>query len=263
MRFQPHRLLNGIRLENRCSLYDAQSMIKKRLAAYGVHCLTALGIVPAGLATIEISSPNCDPRIVFLWLLFATLIDAVDGPLARRFHVNRYAPSIDGRTIDDLLDYLTFAFIPLLLIWRMNWMPAGLGWTVLIAMGASLFGFAHVQAKDEANGFFRGFPSYWNAFALYAGVSSAMVSPWLTAISLWGLSALTVAPVWVIYPNLTPQRWKPVVMIGAGLWTITLLIMLWFYPRPREELVLLSLLYPAFYTILSWHLRRRLVQRPE
>ena len=33
------------------------------------------------------------------------------------------APDIDGRTIDDIVDYLTFTFIPMLLVWRMGWVP--------------------------------------------------------------------------------------------------------------------------------------------
>ncbi|TWT56206.1 CDP-alcohol phosphatidyltransferase family protein [Allorhodopirellula solitaria] len=232
-------------------------MHRKRLIAYSVHVLTASGVVPAALAAMEIASPTCDPRIVFLWLLLSTLIDAIDGPLARRFHVKKYAASIDGRTIDDLLDYLTFAFIPLLLIWRMQWMPIGLGWTVVLAMGASLFGFAHTEAKDETDGFFRGFPSYWNAFALYAGIFSTLFSPWLTAITLWILTVLTVAPVRMIYPNLAPRAWKPTVMIGALLWTLILLAMLYSFPRPPIVLVAVSLLYPVFYAFLSWHLSRR------
>jgi phosphatidylcholine synthase len=231
-------------------------MKTKSITAYAVHILTASGIVPAALAMMEIASPACDPPVVFLWLLLGTLIDAVDGPLARRFHVKHYAASIDGRTIDDLLDYLTFAFIPLLLIWRMQWMPNGLGWTVVFAMGASLFGFAHTGAKDEANGFFRGFPSYWNAYALYAGVFSAMLSPWLTAITLWALTILTVAPIWVIYPNLAPRKWKPSLILGALLWTIALLVMLWYFPYPPSTLLALSLVYPAYYAIISWYLRR-------
>ena len=237
-------------------------MIKERIAAYSVHALTALGIVPAALATMEVASVTCDARVVFLWLLLSTLIDAVDGPLARRCHVKKFAASIDGRTIDDLLDYLTFAFIPLLLIWRMEWLPSGLGWTVMLAMAASLFGFAHTKAKDEASGFFRGFPSYWNAFALYAGVFSTIVSPWLTALTLWTLTVLTVAPVWVIYPNLAPKKWRSAVLVGALLWTVAMLAMLWTFPRPPIALVLLSLVYPAFYAVLSWHLWHSIRDRP-
>lgn len=236
------------------------STARERFAAYSVHLLTASGIIPAAFAVIEIAQPDCDPRIVFSLLLLATLIDAIDGPLARRFHVKRHAADISGRSIDDLIDYLTFAFIPLLLIWRMEWMPTGLGATVVLAMMASLFGFAHEEAKDEANGFFRGFPSYWNAVALYAGIFSETISPWLTAACVWSLTILTVSPVWLIYPNLAPSRWKPSIMIGALLWTASLVALLAFYPNVPIWLLTLSLIYPAYYAIISIHCRRLIVE---
>ncbi|MCO8123147.1 phosphatidylcholine synthase [Stieleria sp. TO1_6] len=226
----------------------------KRVLAYSVHLLTVSGIVPAALAVMQIASPDCDPRLVFLWLLLATLIDAIDGPLARKFDVKHHAPAIDGRTIDDLLDYLTFAFIPLLLIWRMDWMPPGWSWTVIVAMGASLIGFAHSEAKDETHGFFRGFPSYWNAFALYAGILSTLLSPWLTAALLWVLTVLTVSPVRVLYPNLAPARWKPIVLTGALIWAGSMLYLLYDFPRPSLWAVGISLLYPLFYALLSFYL---------
>ncbi|MEZ6089653.1 MAG: CDP-alcohol phosphatidyltransferase family protein [Pirellulaceae bacterium] len=238
------------------------SNLHKRLPAYSVHVLTASGIVPAAFAMMEIAEPDCDPRLVLLLLLLTTLIDAIDGPLARKFHVKRYADKISGRTIDDLIDYLTFAFIPLLLIWRMDWMPPGLGWTVVFALMASLFGFAHQQAKDEANGFFRGFPSYWNAVALYSGIFTTTLSPWLTATCVWSLTILTVAPVWFIYPNLAPPKWKPSIMIGAFLWTLTLLALLAFYPNPPVWLLILSLLYPIYYAVVSVYCRVHSPQAP-
>nr|WP_201767227.1 phosphatidylcholine synthase [Rhodopirellula sallentina] len=222
------------------------------LSAYLVHLLTASGIVPAALAMHELSRPQCDPRLVFAYLMLTTLIDSIDGPLARRFEVKRYAPSIDGRVIDDLLDYLTFAFIPLMLIWRMGWMPAGFGGSVMFAMGASLLGFAHREAKDESRGLFRGFPSYWNLYAIYAGVFSTQWSPWVTAITLWGLSIMTVLPVWVIYPNLAPLRWWRPVFWGGLIWTGCLVaILFWDYPNSPLGLVLVSLLYPMFYVWAS------------
>lgn len=225
--------------------------------AFLVHLLTASGIVPAALAMREIGQPDCDPRVVFLYLLLTTLIDAVDGPLARRLDVKVNSPRIDGRTIDDLLDYLTFAFIPLMLIWRMDWMPLGLGFTVVFAMAASLLGFAHCQAKDEARGVFRGFPSYWNLYAIYAGAFSVQWSPWVTAISLWILTALTVSPVWVIYPNLAPPPWKKPILVGGILWTLSLIAILALnYPSTPPELILLSLSYPVFYVVASYqHVR--------
>lgn len=208
------------------------------------------------MAAFEITQPDCDPRWVLVLLLLTTVIDGIDGPLARRLEVKRYAAAIDGRTIDDLLDYLTFAFLPLLLIWRMEWLPEGFGWTVMLAMGASLLGFANVQAKDEQRGMFRGFPSYWNAFALYAGVFSATIHPWLTAVSLWALTALTVAPVWLIYPNLCPAKWKASIMGGAIAWVALMLAMLIWFPHPPLWLTILSLVYPAYYGYASWRVHR-------
>lgn len=237
-------------------LNDDSAGIRQRAIAYGVHVLTASGIIPASLAMHEIIQSDCDPRRVFGWLLLTTLIDAVDGPLARRCRVKELAASIDGRTIDDLLDYLTFAFIPLMLVWRMNWLPEGLGFTVAIAMGASLFGFAHRDAKDERNGFFRGFPSYWNVAAFYAGVLYHGWGPWPVAAMIWSLAGLTIMPIWLVYPNLAPTRHRTWLLVGVAVWASILIAMLFLYPDPPVWLLLISLVYPAVYVAASYVLWR-------
>ena len=75
----------------------------------------------------------------------------------------------------------------------MGWLPGSanghdgfdlsLAW-VAPAMMASLLGFANTGAKDEAAGFFLGFPSYWNLYAYYAGYWSTHGGAWLSAASL-------------------------------------------------------------------------------
>jgi phosphatidylcholine synthase len=219
----------------------------RRILGYAVHAYTASGVVFAFLAAWEMMSAECDPRSVFACLLAAVLIDATDGPLARWVDVGRTAPAIDGRVIDDLLDYLTYAFLPLLLIVRMGWLPAGWEWTVTPAMGASLFGFAHVNAKFDEEGFFRGFPSYWNIFAFYAGWISATLDPWITAAMLWLLAVLTVSPIRLLYPNRAPAPWRIPILAGAALWAVVLAAMIPTYPRVPPWLGLLSLTYPALY----------------
>jgi phosphatidylcholine synthase len=199
-----------------------------------------------------------DERVVFAWLVLAVMIDAVDGPLARAWDVKRFAPDIDGRTIDDIVDYFTFTFIPLLLVWRMGWVPGapgipGVGW-VVPALIASLLGFANVGAKDEAAGYFRGFPSYWNIAAFYAGLSFyglGETGQWLNGVALVALAALTVSPVRFLYPNLAPRPWKLPVMLGAALWLALLLWMLPGYRTTPGWAVAVSLIYPAFYATLS------------
>jgi phosphatidylcholine synthase len=234
------------------------SLFPARARAYVVHLLTASGVVAAFLAVAELLRDAPDERVVFGWLVVAVVIDAVDGPIARAWDVKRFAPEIDGRTIDDIVDYLTFTFIPLLLVWRMGWVPfapglPGAAW-IVPALLASLLGFANVGAKDEAAGYFRGFPSYWNIAAYYAGLAFYGLGPagqWLNAVVLLALAALTVSRVRFLYPNLTPQPWKFPVLLGAAAWLVMLLGMLLVYRRVPAWLVGLSLTYPAFYAILS------------
>lgn len=229
----------------------------QRARAHFVHLYTASGVGLAFLAAMEICAPRPDPRMVFLWLALAVAVDASDGPLARRWHVKRWAPRIDGRTIDDIVDYLTFTFLPLLLVWRMGWVPEpGAAW-VIPALVASLFGFANTGAKDEAGGFFLGFPSYWNVVAFYAGIWHWLYGPWPNALVILALAALTVMPVGFLYPNLAPRPWRVPVTLGAFLWTALAVWMVLDYPRVPAWAMWVSLIYPAFYTVLSLRLRAR------
>lgn len=223
----------------------------QRMRGYAVHAYTAAGAGLAFLAAAELCSAQPSARAVFLWLFAAVFVDATDGPLARAWQVKRWVPLIDGRTIDDIVDYLTFTFVPLLLLWRMDWLPEPRALWVIPALIASLFGFAHREAKDEAAGFFRGFPSYWNIVAFYAGLWTIPEGRWVNAALVLALALLTVLPVRFIYPNLAPRPWKLPLMVGGLVWGGILLAMLVQYPRVPLWLTGLSLLYPAWYTVLS------------
>ena len=226
----------------------------QRVRAYSVHVYTASGVALAFLAALEMTRPQPDARYVLLLLFGAVFIDATDGPFARRWKVKRWAANIDGRTIDDLVDYLTFTFIPLLLMARMQWLPEPVSLWIVPALIASLFGFANREAKDEDDGFFRGFPSYWNVVAFYAGFAQGPTGVWFNAALVVGLAALTVAPVRFIYPNLAPRRWKVSLLVGAAVWVAILCVMLARYPHAPGWLIAVSLIYPAFYTVLSFAL---------
>ena len=232
-------------------------------AAHAVHVLTASGIAFLFLAAVEIAAADTRAWLVFVYFLGATFTDAIDGPLARRADVKRNAASVDGRTIDDLVDYIGFTFLPLLLIYDQGWLPNDVvAAAVLIpAAIASLLGFAHTHAKDEAAGFFRGFPSYWNIIALYAGLAASLLGPagqWLNAAVVLGLAVMTVSPVWLLYPNLAPRPWKTPVRLGSYAWALLVIGMLPFFPDDVPGwVVLASLIYPAFYLYASLHLRHR------
>jgi len=225
-----------------------------KIRAYFVHLFTAAGIIFAFLAAAETCTAGPDPRWVFFWLAIAVMIDVFDGPLARRWEIKNWALRISGRTIDDIVDYLTFTFIPLLLAWRMHWLTPPGGLWVVLAMGTSLFGFANTNAKQEQEGFFLGFPSYWNIYAYYAGILSAHGGALVSTIVLLLLSILTVVPVRFVYPNQAPKPWRSVLLVGGIIWAALLLSVLPGYPDIPAAVVWISFIYPLFYVILSIYL---------
>src|SRR5690606_27658971 len=132
-----------------------------------------------------------DERSAFLYLALAAIIDATDGPLARRWQIKKVLPHIDGRRLDDIVDYQVWTFVPLLLIWHAGWLPEpSLIWIAFPVM-ASLLTFANTGAKEEDEGFFLGFPSYWNIFAFYLGVTYPLYGPNFVLVLTLLLSALS------------------------------------------------------------------------
>ena len=228
--------------------------------AHFVHIYTASGLVFAFLAAAETCRRGAEPRPawVFLWLTLAVLVDSTDGPLARLWHVKTRAPRFDGRKIDDIVDYLTFTFIPLLLVWRMQWLPAAAEFLIPAALIASVLGFSNTAAKQEDEGFFLGFPSYWNIYAFYAGLWAVLyggTGQLVSAVLLGLLTILTVAPVRFVYPNLAPRPWKIPMLAGGVVWGGILLAMLPMYPDEVPGwLHWLSLVYPVFYSVVSIYL---------
>lgn len=232
----------------------------RALRAYLVHGYTASGVFFAFLSAAEMVKPTPDPRWVFLWLAIAFLIDSTDGPLARAWDVRRFAPRIDGRVLDDIVDYLTYAFIPLVLIWRMSWVVSPASLWVGIAMVASLFGFANTQAKQEDQGTFLGFPSYWNVVAFYVGLWHARYGALVPTIAVVVLAVATVLPLRFVYPNRAPQPWRRLWRVGGVLWLLVLLAVLPGYPRSPGWLIALSAVYPVGYVLAS--MARELKRNP-
>ena len=230
----------------------------RKVRAYFVHLFTASGVAFAFLAMREVVRVDLDPRWVFGWLTLAVLIDAADGPLARLWDVKLYASRILGKTIDLIVDYLTFTFIPLTLVWRMDWLPGWDGLWVTLAMVASLLGFANTAAKQSQEGFFLGFPSYWNVVAYYVGllaVEYGVVGAYMSLGSVLTLTVLTLVPVRFVYPNAAPPPWRAIVTVGGIAWLALLLALLPTFPElpawGGDWVLWVSFIYPAFYFGLS------------
>jgi phosphatidylcholine synthase len=147
-----------------------------RLLAWLVHLYTAMGLVCAALIVVLIvGGGDAAFRYAFLLMMVATAIDATDGWLARKARVKDVLPGFDGAALDNLIDFQTYTTLPLLLIWRADLLPGALAWLLLFPLLASAYGFSQTEAKTD-DGFFLGFPSYWNIVAFYLYVLDPQ--PW-------------------------------------------------------------------------------------
>ena len=73
-------------------------------------------------------------RWAFFLMLAACLVDATDGSYARKLHVKDILPNFDGSKLDDIIDFLTFTFLPLALVWRAELLPPNCEWVLIVAL---------------------------------------------------------------------------------------------------------------------------------
>ncbi len=225
----------------------SQPSAARVVAAWGVHLLTASGAVIAFIALACISEGRFADA--FRWLALAMLIDCIDGTLARAVGVKVVLPWFDGTKLDDVVDYLTYVLVPIVLLGAAGLLPPG-RWGLLFGAApllASAYGFCRTDAKTTDH-YFRGFPSYWNVFAFYAFV--LRLSPEATVVWTLALSALVFAPLKFLYPSRAPRFRTSSLALGA-VWAVLMIASLWLAPDVPPALVWASLLYPAYYGVVS------------
>ena len=220
--------------------------------AWLVHFYTASGAVLAFLAVLATFEDRY--RTAFIFLIASTLVDATDGVLARWARVKEVTPGFDGARLDDIVDYLTFVFVPLLILYRAGHLPEGWGLAVCAAvLLSSGYGFASLDAKTN-DYFFTGFPSYWNIVALY--IHAARTPPTFNALLLLVLVALVFVRIGWIYPSRTPVLLGLTNLLGAA-WALMMLMVTYLLPDVPRWLLISSLFFPVYYTVLSLWLNAR------
>ncbi len=241
---------------NDAGIVKSQASWAAKALAWCVHFYTALGLVAAaGMAVLIVQGSPAAFRAAFFLMLAALLIDGTDGMLARRLRVKEVLPGFDGRRLDDLIDFLTYTFLPLFLVWRANLLPEGWAWVLLLPLLASAYGFSQTSAKTD-DGFFLGFPSYWNVVAFYLYV--LRLPGWASIALLLALALLTFVPSRYLYPT-QGGLLNAVTNLLALIWAGLVIVVLWRLPAdstPVDEvtlrLAMVSLLFPAYYLIASW-----------
>jgi phosphatidylcholine synthase len=220
--------------------------------AWIVHAYTASGAVLAFAMTL--ATIRAQFRFAFVLMVVATVIDATDGALARVARVKERTPAFDGGRLDDIVDYLTFVFVPALLIFEAGLLPRD--WSAVIVavmLLSSAYGFSAADAKTTDH-FFTGFPSYWNIVALYLFASH--LPPAVNGLILLGLSVLVFVRIGYVYPSRTPVL-RGLTIALCGIWGVMIILIIAMLPEVSRLLLLTSLFFPLYYVVLSLLLQRR------
>ncbi|MDP5364810.1 MAG: CDP-alcohol phosphatidyltransferase family protein [Paracoccaceae bacterium] len=182
--------------------------------ALAVHLFTATGAVFAMLAML--AAVDGEWSLMFLWLVVAFAVDGVDGPLARKYEVKKYAGEFDGVLLDLIIDYLTYVFIPAFALFKSDLLPGWTGWFAIIVITfASAMYFADTRMKTKDNSF-SGFPGCWNMLVLVLFALSPDF--WIILILVSLLAVAMFFPLKFIHPVRT-ERWRNLSLPMALAWT--------------------------------------------
>jgi len=183
-----------------------------RLAAFGVHIFTALGGGVALIAMLEAVREHW--ANMFGWLGVALIVDAIDGPIARKLDVMRLQPNWSGEVLDLIVDFVTYVFVPAYAITASGMLlplAAPLLGIGIVVSSALYFADRRMKAADNH---FRGFPALWNVAAFYLFLLRP--PPALGTLGVAVLIALTFAPFHVLHPiRVVRLRWLTLWLLAA------------------------------------------------
>jgi phosphatidylcholine synthase len=192
-----------------------------RAAAFSVHVFTALGAGVALIALLEAVREHW--AAMFWWLGVALVIDAVDGPIARKLDVERVQPNWSGEVLDLVVDFVTYVFVPAYAITASGLLLPVAG--PILGMGIAVTGALYFSDRrmKSADNHFRGFPGLWNIAAFYLFLLH--LPPALSTLGIAILIVLTFVPFHVLHPiRVVRLRWLTLSMIGA--WTALVMVAL-------------------------------------
>ena len=131
-----------------------------RYRAFSVHVFTASG---AAIAFLSLTAAiEHQMGLAFAWLGLALLVDGIDGSFARAWAVKTYAPQLSGDVLDLVVDYVTYVFVPAVILLMSgiypHWLLATQG--AIIVLSAALYFASNTMKTDDY--WFRGFPAVWN-----------------------------------------------------------------------------------------------------
>ncbi len=222
------------------------------MLGWGVHLLTASAGVFCLLALYFI---HIHLWINAFWALTVCLIiDAIDGTLARKFHVKTNIPQIDGTLLDNLIDFVAYVIVPAFFIITKKLFPEGWNFPcAAMIIIASSYQFTQIDAKTKDN-FFKGFPCYWNFTVFYMLVVDG--TKLFNLSMMFFLLTLVFIPIKYIYLSrmdyvTKSKAMKNFIYAITALFGVSSLHLIIFYPAKHSFFFVFTFAYIIAYFLFS------------
>lgn len=224
-----------------------------RFAGYLTHALTATGAALGFLALMAVIAGELSKA--FAWLGLALVVDAIDGPIARKLSVKENAPRYDGAVLDLVVDFVTYVFVPATMIIWGGLIPGTLGIIAALAIvaGSALY-FADTRMKTQ-DWWFLGFPAVWNIVVLYLAVFP--LPAWVSFIIVMIAVALMFLPFPFVHP-IRVTRWRLLTIAMLVVWCVAAALSVWFAFSPGR-VIEIALIVTAIY-FLGFGFTRRMAR---
>lgn len=221
---------------------QSPTFIQKTLA-WSVHLFTASGLVCGFLAILAINEK--DWRMAMMWLVVALIVDGVDGTFARIFKAKEILPNVDGKSIDYVIDFATYAIIPAYFfheavlvpeVWRF---PC----TAAILLVSALYYGKQGMVSDDM--YFIGFPVMWNMVVFYLVFVWPQIAM-LNVALVFIFCVLHFVPIKFVYPSQTTRFFN--LTLGATiLFFLSLILIVFHYPERKLWTIVISYLCIVYY----------------
>ncbi|UER67440.1 CDP-alcohol phosphatidyltransferase family protein [Borrelia sp. BU AG58] len=221
------------------------------LLAWTIHILTASGLI-VGLCSI-IAIVNENYSLLLRLTVIGLLIDGIDGTLARKLKVKELIPTIDGALLDNIVDYINYAFVPTVFLYNGAFLKNE--HKIVACIGvllASAYQFSRTDAKTSDD-FFRGFPSLWNLLIIFNLIFDIGQTVNFTIIVM--CTTLSFAPIKFVYPSKTKEF--RLLTITLTVLTSFAFILTIFMKLPKAYLdtsKMLMIFYFLYLTLISLYL---------
>ena len=182
-------------------------------SAWAVHALTASGVIVGYVGLNSVIEGHA--RAAILWLVAALVLDGVDGPIARKLDVQARIPTLNGNSLDLIIDYFTCTIVPVAFLYRFDILPENsvgpMGFTILFV---SALWMARTN-QETADGWFNGFPAEWNMIipSLYLIRADA----WVNLVVCVIFSVLTLSHVQFAHP-VSVRRHRAISLAFLAAW---------------------------------------------